>query len=334
MATNINAALAEFMLNFVNLDRDETNVARASLAWLLTQLSNFPIADNTFPTPYHERDILLGSFHRRTKTRPLDDIDLISVLSAEGSNYTLGGPPISLHVAAGSSRLLSLCHDDTILLNSKRVLNKFVTALKGVGQYRRADIGRNGEAAVIDLTTYPWSFDVVPAFFTKPESDGRTYYLIPDGEGHWKKTDPRIDEQRIAAVKQKHGATVLPCIRLLKYWNKRRTVPTVKSYTLESMILSHYENQTEKASELIDVEFARVLNTLTSAIHFAVPDPKNIQGDLNTLTHQERIDLSAKARSDVGLIVQALDAERLHGDHRTAIARWREVIGDNFPSYG
>jgi hypothetical protein len=124
---------------------------------------------------------------------------------------------------------------------------------------------------------------------------------------------------------------VLPCIRLLKYWNKRRTVPTVQSYTLESMILSHYENQTEKASELIDVEFARVLNTLTSAIHFAVPDPKNIQGDLNTLTPQERIDLSVKARSDVGLIVQALDAERLHGDHRTAIARWKEVVGDNFP---
>jgi hypothetical protein len=52
MATNINTAMAEFMKNLVNLDSEETKLARASRDWLLAQIYNFPITDNTFPTPY------------------------------------------------------------------------------------------------------------------------------------------------------------------------------------------------------------------------------------------------------------------------------------------
>jgi hypothetical protein len=333
MATDINIALAEFMRDTVNLERDQTKWARESRDWLLGRISNFAVEDDKFPNPYKEKDILLGSFHRRTKTRPLDDIDLITALTAEGSTYATYPDRICLNVHSESKRLLGLCHEGTVQLNSKRVLNKLVDSLKNVAQYRRADIGRNGEAAVVSLVTYDWSFDVVPAFFTVPEADGRTYYLIPDGAGHWKKTDPRIDEQRIAKVSQTHGDIVLSCIRLLKYWNKRRTVPTVRSYVLESMIISYYERPTTKSSQFVDIELRTALDSLAISILSPVPDPKGLQGDLNSLSLQERLDLSARARSDVALLAEARTAET-SGDHRTAMARWRQVIGDTFPAYG
>jgi hypothetical protein len=271
MAPNVNSALSEFMRDFVNLDRQQTADARNSRDWLLEKIANFAADDSAFPKPYHAKDIFFGSFHRRTKKRPLDDIDLISALTAEGSTYTTYSDHIRLNVHADSQRLLGLCHDDGASLNSKRVLNKFVDSLKGVAQYRRAEIGRDGEAAVISPVSYEWSFDVVPAFFTTPEADGRTFYLIPDGKGHWKKTDPRFDQQRIETATQTHGDMVLRCIRLMKYWNNRRTVPTVGSYALESMILTHYLQQAERATEWIVIELMKVLNTVASAILLRFP---------------------------------------------------------------
>jgi hypothetical protein len=333
VATNINNALDEFVRHCVNLDPEETKSARASRDWLLAQIRGFPTADDSFPRAYQEVDILLGSFHRRTKVRPLDDVDLITGLHAEGATYTTYPDHIRLNVPEGSPRLLALCHDGSNVLNSKRVLNRFVSALSGVPQYRRADIGRDGEAAVVELVSYGWSFDVVPAFFTKPEADGRTYYLIPDGNGHWKKTDPRMDDQRLSAVLAQHGEIVLPTIRLLKYWNKRRTVPTVRSYVLESMILNHYEQAPVSTHKYIDLEFRNALATLALHIHYPVMDPKGIQGDMNTLSAAERLSLSTRAFADVALVDQALVAERLQ-DHRSAMARWREIVGDAFPPYG
>src|SRR5689334_15483544 len=121
VATNVNVALAEFMRDFVNLDPDQTKLARASRDWLLTQVRQFAVSDATFPKPYEEVDMPLGSFHRRTKLRPLDDIDLIVGLSAESSTYATVDDRIELQVHPDSSRLLALCHDGTTKLNSKRV---------------------------------------------------------------------------------------------------------------------------------------------------------------------------------------------------------------------
>lgn len=330
---NINVAIQEFMRDQVNLDPTQTGLARTSRNWLIDQIRSFPQKDDTFPRPYQEVDVLLGSFHRRTKVRPLDDVDLIFGLSAEGSTYGTSGSQIVLYAHQESRRLLSLCHDGTQQVNSRKILNRFVMALSNVPQYRRAEIGRDGEAAVVSLSSYTWSFDVVPAFFTKPESDGRQYYLIPDGQGHWKRTDPRIDDLRIATQDRRHGGVVLPCIRLLKYWNKRRTVPTVRSYAFESIILSHYESLASAATTYIDLECRNVLNTLASSIYLPIPDPKGIQGDLNTLSITERMELSTRANVDVNLIDEALRAEQ-SGDHQTAIARWRQVMGPDFPAYG
>jgi hypothetical protein len=281
--TNINTAIAEFVRHRVDLDPEETKSARASRDWLLGQIRGFPTADVSFPRPYQEVDILLGSFHRRTKVRPLDDVDLITGLHAEGATYWTYADHIRLLVPDSSTRLLALCYDDSNTLNSRKVLNRFVSALSAVPQYRRAEIGRDGEAAVVELVSY--------------------------------------------------GQIVLPTIRLLKYWNKRRTVPTVRSYVLESMILSHYEQAVVSPHKYIDLEFRNALATLANHIHYPVMDPKGIQGDMNTLSAAERFALSSRAPADVALVNQALAAEQLQ-DHRSAMARWRQVVGDEFPPYG
>lgn len=34
------------------------------------------------------------------------------------------------------------------------------------------------------------------------ELDGRDYYLIPNGDGHWEKTDPRKDRDTVTETNQ------------------------------------------------------------------------------------------------------------------------------------
>lgn len=46
MASTVNSAFSEFLRNKVNLDPDETKIARNSRAWLVGQIHNFDKQDS------------------------------------------------------------------------------------------------------------------------------------------------------------------------------------------------------------------------------------------------------------------------------------------------
>ncbi|NPV93469.1 MAG: nucleotidyltransferase [Firmicutes bacterium] len=330
MASTVNTAFSEFLKNTVNLDPNQTNNARSSRNWLVTQIHGFSGNDG-FPYLYNEKDIFYGSFARKTKIRELDDIDIMIALSAQGGVYYETSGKIEIVVDDRAPNLLTVCHDYTKTINSRKVINKFINKLNSVSQYEKAGISRNAEAATLKLKTYTWNFDIVPCFFTQPEWDGRTYYLIPDGVGNWKKTDPRIDNARTTEINQLHSGKVLNAIRIMKYWNKRPTMPTMPSYLLECLFLTYFNNLTS-CPDYIDFVFKDMLEYLTRAVFCSVQDPKNIQGDLNILTFEQMRRISDKAKSDYNKAVQAISIE-LSGDHKGSIGKWREIFGEAFPQY-
>ncbi|GAB7025377.1 hypothetical protein [Geotalea toluenoxydans] len=335
MATTVDSAFNYFMTNFVNLDRDESTLARASHDWLINQIHGFGGKITDFPKLYSDMDIDFGSFARKTKIRELDDIDLIIVLSAEGSLYEetyFSG--IKMNVPYTASTLLKYCHDGTNTINSKKIINKFVSSLSTVPNYAKAEVHRKQEAATLDLKSYAWTFDIVPAFFTKPDYFNKTYYLIPDGLGNWKKTDPRIDKDRVTQINQFHDGNILNVIRAIKYWNKRPTMPSMPSYLLENMILNYYNsNISPKASKYVDLEIVNILNHIHTAVFFAVNDPKGIQGDLNTISGDDKLKISTRAYLDFTKAIEAREFEH-NSNHEAAIKKWGEVFGPFFPSFG
>ena len=329
MATTVNAAFEQFLASTVNLDPDDTATARASRDWLLEQIQTFQSKHNDFPLLYPEINIHYGSFARRTKIRELDDLDMIVGINALGTTYRDYGGTVELTVPYGSA-LQNLCYDGTLVLNSRRVINKFVKHLDDVPQYENAEIKRNHAAAVLNLKSYPWAFDIVPAFFTTPEFDGRQYYIIPNGDGQWMKTDPRIDQERTTSINQNHDGNVLNVIRLFKYWNREAPIPTMQSYLLECIILDYYESRAYKATPYVDIEVGPFLTYLSTGIVGSVQDPKRIQGNINTLSWEERVAISSRATSDAAKAFIARSAES-DGDHRSSINTWREVFGTAFP---
>lgn len=333
MANTVNAAFDEFLTETVNLDSDRTSIARKSRDWLVQQINSFPHNDETFPYLYDEKHVSFGSFARRTKIRPLDDIDMMTCLRADGCTYTeTTHDQITISVPE-SSRLYGLTQDTSDLLNSRKVINKIAGALSSVPHYSSAAINRRGEAATLKLASYEWNFDIVPSFFTAPQDDGRSYYVIPNGEGNWKKTDPLADRERLGRINGDHNGHVLNVIRIIKYWQRRKTMPTMGSYLLECMVASLYDGDTNFALSWVDLEIPKVLRHVASGVFQPVEDPKGIQGDLNDLSLADRYSIRERAIYDADRSDEARQFEK-DKDHESALRIWGAIFGDEFPSYG
>ena len=186
MATTVNAAFKEFMKDIVNLDPDVASAARISRDNLLDNISEFDEKDGFFDL-YEGFNVHFGSFARKTKCRELDDIDLMIGIAANGATYNQDDPWDNVRITASTTNSAQKdCARDDGTLNSTKVSNRFKSKLESVREYSRSEVRRNGEAVILNLKSKDWSFDIVPCFHTVTESDGRAYYLIPNGQGNWK----------------------------------------------------------------------------------------------------------------------------------------------------
>jgi hypothetical protein len=332
VASTVVEAFNEVIDNSVNLLSSTSEKARISRDWLLDQIAKFDRNEVTFPDLYSKIDIHFGSFARKTKIRELDDIDLMIGLKANGSTYSEYKDKIEISVPDSASNLKNLCFDYSNRLNSRKVINKFVLMFSEIPQYTKAEIKRNQEAATLKLSSYSWNFDIVPCFITKENEAGDSYYLIPDGNGSWKKTDPRIDRERVSSINKKHSGNVLQVIRVMKYWNRRPTMPAIPSYLLETLILSYYEDKVTDTSSYVDLEIPGVLQFIQTSILNSVDDPKGIQGDINALSFVDRLKISQKAEIDYHKAIEARQLEN-DKDMRGSINKWREILGDSFPKF-
>ena len=329
MATTVNSAFIEFNNNFVNLDIEKTKKARNSRDWLIEQLKKLPDKDDSFPKLYNERHIKFGSFARSTKIKPLDDIDLMLTFKGCGATYSkeeLIENKYYIHTTDANDNLKSFAEDQNHL-SSIKIVNKLVSSLNSIEHYKSADIHRRKEAATLKLSSYEWNFDIVPSFYTV-----NGFYLIPDGEGNWKASDPRIDQNRSTKINQKHDGKILQIIRTLKYWNRRVSMPTISSYLFENIILNFFEKETE-VSKYIDYCIRDFWKHLKNGIYNSVPDPKGFQDDLNELEEFEQLNISIRADDTYTKTVEAINYETKEKNHHRSINKWRQIFGDEFPKY-
>ncbi|QPA61256.1 hypothetical protein [Lysinibacillus sphaericus] len=332
MAKSIFTSINDFSKNCVDLDPTKLGTARNSRNWLVEKIESFEKTDEYFPEIYtKENNVQMGSFARRTKIRPLDDIDFIVVFDGKGSNYgTNSNGEIIINVPETATKLRRLTNED-YTLNSIKLLNKLKISLQNVPQYSAADIKRNYEAITLKLTSYDWNFDIVPAFITVPDSSQRSYYLIPDGNGKWKKTDPRVDAKRATEINQKRDGKVLRIVRLIKYWQKRHGVPNIGSYLLENLVLNYFDTNEVSATDQLTLR--DVFTNLSNSIYHNCYDPKGIQGDLNTLTLDVK-DKFSEAAAKASTCAQNAINFVAKDDHKAAHAEWKKVFGSEFPEYG
>jgi hypothetical protein len=327
MSITVNEAFIKFNREYINLDPERTKIARASRNWLIEQLMKLPEKEGVdFHKLYDGRHLNFGSFARNTKIRDLDDIDLILCFHAQGASYNTLTHGLKYTIAPHSNpnSLHDLRNEDGTL-NSIKLVNKIVSALGEIDQYESSEKHRQQEAATLNLSSYEWTFDIVPAFFTADTE----HYLIPDGQGNWKATAPTIDQERVNRINIKHGGKVLQIIRTLKFWNRRGGMTTIPPYLFENIILNYFDNK-ESITDWIDLSLRDFWGYLINGINYSVPDPKGFQGELNTLSWEERQSISARAKDAYEKGSEAIRRETVEKNQQSAINKWSEIFGKDF----
>lgn len=332
MIKTVNSAFDKFMRDVVNLDQETVSNARNSMNNLLENIKDFD--NEEFFHLWKDINIQYGSFSRKTKCRKLDDIDLMIGISAEGATYDADAKWDNVTITVNPFNKIQLdCANDDGTLNSTKVINAFKEKLANTKDYSRSELHKNGQAVTLTLLSKEWNFDIVPCFHTVLESNGRSYYLIPNGKGNWMKTDPKKDRDYVLEINRFHEGKAVELVRLCKRWIKTKKVVTPMSYLMETLVINYCE-QKDELSDYLDVRFIYALEYLQKAIFKPVYDMKKIQGDINNLTNDERSAISQKAKIDCEKAKEAYQARTGEKNQKKVINIWRDIFGEDFPEYG
>ena len=327
MATTVISSFNEFHSEKVNLTSDRSIKAKSSRDWLWGKLNKLDEdIELNFPFHFEAQNLNYGSFVRKTKIRELDDIDIMFCLKGNGAHYSKSGNIYTVHTEDAGERLKNLSNDN--ILNSRRLVNKLKSALGNIEHYKAADLHNRGEAVTLSLQSYEWVFDIVPCFHTDTN-----LYLIPDANGNFKATDPRIDQSLITETNQNYSGRLLQLVRTIKIWKSENSINAMGSYLLEQYVINYTKGKTG-LSEYIDYDLRDFFKYLETEIYSYVNDPKNIQGNLNQLSYSEKESISEKARLAHEKAIEAISEEVDNKDQEKSINKWREVFGNKFPQYG
>ena len=325
MAITVTKAFTDFNKEIINLSKERTDKARISRTWLFNQLNGLDSkADLDFPFKYESNNLNFGSFERKTKIRELDYVDLMLCLTANGATYTkFSNILYKINTSNAGKRLKNLSDND--ILNSRKMVNKVKNSLSKISQYNSAELHSREEAATLNLISYEWSFDIVPCFYTD-----NSFYLIPDGQGNWKPSDPRVIQTMITDENQEKKGRLLQLIRTLKYWNRRNSTFTIGSYFFENLVINYSKSKSELC-QWIEFDIKSFFSFVSQEIYHITYDPAGYQGNLNIFSSSEKNSISQKAKWAYHKAVEAIKAETEENDMTKAIKLWREIFGNSFP---
>lgn len=344
MPRTIYAALSEFSAQHVDLDVVQVGQARASRDFLRKSLIGAMNAGEGIPRMTGGM-IHFGSFARKTKIRPLDDIDLMFLIDL-GQVQVTASPlgfldsltaqvdvrPWTVNVLKGDfylqpsapARFLTAAG----LFNSTVVLNEIRARLQSIHQYQNSSIARSGVAVAINLASYPWVFDIVPALEVQNYSGQIEYFAIPDGKGGWQKTDPRADARQLSEMNQLSGGRMLRLIRLVKFWNARQGHP-VRSHHLEVLCVealrAFFHNDPL-------IALANCFVRIGHSIHQPCPDPARHLDDLGAYLSWDGKQRFSNLAAAAHQAVHRANADVALGAHASASRELQGIFGPSFPS--
>lgn len=323
-----------FRSETVDLDSNDVSGARRSRDWLQNQVFQIAKNDNLMPR-LAGKFMNFGSFARKTKVRPLDDVDLMIMLNGKDTQIEqdFGHTNRYRLKVTSQSAPNSYISDEEDYINSTVILNRLKKGIQSIPQYSNSSVKRNGVAVVLTLSSYDWNFDLVPTFPVGDSGGGTSFYIIPDGNGYWMRTDPRVDQSNVSGANAKQNFNLLPLIRLIKFWNSySRVAPKLGSYYLETMLINEFKFGFPEIPNLrAGVPLA--FKALNSQLLLPCQDPKGFDGDIaNFVSWETKVKVREKALERAKWAEFALNYEG-QNDNENAIYWWGMVF-PGFPKYG
>jgi hypothetical protein len=255
-----------------------------------------------------QRDVLVGSYSRKTAVRPLNDVDVFLVLDP------------AVHGARKYSEPLLILED-------------LQRALRGCYPSPGPATRIQGRSVNVEFSGTGIGYDIIPAFFHSMQGTLPTdvVYEIPDRNRRtWIRTNPERHRQRCVEANQRAGGMLNRIIKAAKHWNRSqkdaRGEKPWRSFHLESLAYGAFRSPpgSERAG------LAALLNHLVASASSSCPDPAglgpSVDSDIDWGARQRAQQLTQSAAS---LAADAMAQER-YGDHAAAAGRWRQLLGSEF----
>ena len=97
---------------------------------------------------------------------------------------------------------------------------------------------------------------------------------------------------------------------------------------LETLIIYYFENK-KNLNGQIEINFSEILGYIWQKISYKIEDMKNIQENINILTENEKREISTRLFKEFKKTKEAVESS----DIEKKVKIWKEVFGEEFPSY-
>ena len=157
------------------------------------------------------------------------------------------------------------------------------------------------------------------------------FYVMPDGDGGWMRTNPKIDDEIASKLQRENNETYKKVVRLLKHWNKTMFTSALASYYIELSVAKRYRlknllgHNVNKISEGVTTAFASLHESVMAGDITALIDkaPAVKRGDKITAKHLEYL-------GNVKTVSNSALSHENSGDSKRALDSWKAIFGDAF----
>jgi predicted nucleotidyltransferase len=260
------------------------------------------------------RDVLVGSYARKTAIRPLNDVDLFLELDPEVHSARRGSEPQLL--LEDVQRALRACYPSTTIASGP------ATRIQG-------------RSVNIEFTSTGIGYDVIPAFRVRGSgsSVAGDHYKIPNrNRQNWIKTNPEVHIRLAIEANTRAGGMLNRLIKAAKHWNRTHASSAgdkpLRSFHLEVMAYEAFQAKPRDERRGLQELFA----FLSSRINSPCSDPARLGPNLDAdLTSQERRLAQQKLQEGAEIALKAIHHEELGQDQET-YKLWRQLLGPEFKS--
>ncbi|MGF1620421.1 MAG: hypothetical protein ACFCUR_07395 [Rhodomicrobiaceae bacterium] len=296
----ISRALQQLHDDELRLSQAQISAGSTSHQYIANVLKNRRYRDPNFP--WIIETILSGSYIRRTKPYPLNDIDMLVILDGHGLYEYKWGRITAAEVRGQDcgSPVQNICNEYGLIC-SKRLLDRFRNAIAET--YPFSKVRKDGQAINVQLSS-GIGLDLVPCIEVFPADGSREYLYIPGGtKSEWIITNPRIDREISDALHAFHNRLLRPAVRLAKLWNEEQNACRLKAYHVEVLVWRAFGAQMP-VMNLRD-GLTRFFMTAPNAVLSPCDDPTGLGGQIDGY-------LSPAARWESHQRLEAAKSELLH----------------------
>jgi hypothetical protein len=192
----------------------------------------------------------------------------------------------------------------------------------------KTNVRKNGQAVTLYYKTWP-NVDIVPVSRTSNNDGSVNYYNVPNmNDETWLPSIPKKHSDSLSERNKNCGDAFKRIIKLIKWWNHQHS-NLLQSFHIEVMALNIFNGQLTDYSWDVFQYFNEAVKLASSSLRYEVGYADSY---LDSTTRKSVIERLGTARD------KARDAWYLtygdRNDHAKAIEIWRQIFGDEFPTYG